>query len=303
MFHIIGMVTSVRPPLLCGAEIAISDTFIPERTFSRLADKALSISHYFCVPQMALAIRAVDGFDASRLSGLTAIFTGGAPHPETQIRDWLADGVAIVDGFGMSETGTVFGMPLDRSLIDRKAGCVGVATPRVQARIMDDKDQPVAVGAPGELQLKGDNITLGYWRRDAEYQETFTDDGWFRTGDILTRDEDGYFRVTDRKKDMYISGGENVYPVEVEAHLDKYPGVSELAVIGVPDPKWGEVGCLFYVSESSEISLEDVEAFLTTRLARYKIPKQACRIKALPRNGVGKLMRHDLRKIHREKQS
>jgi fatty-acyl-CoA synthase len=303
MFHIIGIVTSVRPPLLCGAEIALSDTFVPGRTFSRLADPALSISHYFCVPQMALAIRAVEGFDASRLSGLTAIFTGGAPHPETQIRDWLNDGIAIVDGFGMSEAGTVFGMPLDRSLIDRKAGCVGVATPRVQARIVDDKDQPVAVGTPGELQLKGDNITLGYWRRDAEYKETFTADGWFRTGDILTRDGDGYFRVTDRKKDMYISGGENVYPVEVEAHLDKYPGVSELAVIGVPDPKWGEVGCLFYVSESSEISLEDVDAFLTTRLARYKIPKQARRVKALPRNGVGKLMRHDLRKIYREKQS
>jgi fatty-acyl-CoA synthase len=101
---------------------------------------------------------------------------------------------------------------------------------------------------------------------------------------------------------MFISGGENVYPVEVEAQLDKYPGVRELAVIGVPDPKWGEVGCLFYVTESSDISLEDVDAFLTTRLARYKIPKQVFRVTALPRNGVGKLKRHDLRKIYREKQ-
>jgi fatty-acyl-CoA synthase len=302
MFHIIGIVTSVRPPMLCGAQIAISDSFIPERTFTRLADPGLNVSHYFCVPQMALAIRAADGFDASRLSGLTAIFTGGAPHPETQIRDWLNDGIAIVDGFGMSEAGTVFGMPLDRKLIDRKAGCVGIATPRVQARIVDNKDKPVVVGTPGELQLKGDNITLGYWRRDAEYQATLTEDGWFRTGDILTIDEDGYFRVTDRKKDMYISGGENVYPVEVEAQLDKYPGVSELAVIGVPDAKWGEVGCLFYVAESIEVSLEDLDAFLSTRLARYKIPKHVYRVETLPRNGVGKLMRHDLRSIYREKQ-
>jgi fatty-acyl-CoA synthase len=142
MFHIIGIVTSVRPPLLCGAHIAISDSFIPARTFSRLANPVLKISHYFCVPQMALAIRAVDDFDASRLGRLKAIFTGGAPHPETQIRDWLNDGIAIVDGFGMSEAGTVFGMPLDRNLIDLKAGCVGVATPRVQARIVDNKDKP-----------------------------------------------------------------------------------------------------------------------------------------------------------------
>jgi len=300
MFHIIGMVTSVRPPFLSGAHVSISDRFIPERTFSRLADPVLRISHYFCVPQMALAIRAADGFDASRLNGLKAIFTGGAPHPETQIRDWLNDGVAIVDGFGMSEAGTVFGMPLDRKLIDGKAGSVGISTPRIQARIVNDNDEPVPVGTPGELQLKGDNITLGYWRRDAEYQATLTEDGWFRTGDILTRDEDGYYRVTDRKKDMFISGGENVYPVEVEAQLDKYPGVHELAIIGVPDPKWGEVGCLFYVPESGEISLEDVESFLTTRLARYKIPKHARSLKALPRNGVGKLMRHELRKMYHE---
>lgn len=303
MFHIIGMVTSVRPPFLCGAHVAISDRFVPERTFSRLVDPDLKITHYFCVPQMALAIRATADFDASRLHGLKAIFTGGAPHPESQIRDWLNDGVAVVDGFGMSEAGTVFGMPLDRNLIDQKAGSVGIATPRIQARIVDDNDELAPLGTPGELQLKGDNITRGYWRRDAEYQENVTVDGWFRTGDILTQDEDGYYRVTDRKKDMFISGGENVYPVEVEAQLDKYPGVRELAIVGVPDPKWGEVGCLFYVPESGEISLENLGSFLKTRLASYKIPKQVRLLQALPRNGVGKLKRHELRRMYRENQS
>jgi fatty-acyl-CoA synthase len=300
MFHIIGMVTCVRPPFLLGARVSISERFIPERTYSRLADPALKISHYFCVPPMALAIRAVDGFDASRFAGLKAIFTGGAPHPEAQIRDWLKDGVAIVDGFGMSETGTVFGMPLDRRLIDQKAGCVGVPTPRMQARIVDDDDEPVPLGTPGELQLKGDNIARGYWRKDTEYQNCLTEDGWFRTGDILTQDGDGYYRVVDRKKDMFISGGENVYPVEIEAQLTKYPGIRELAVVGVPDAKWGEVGCLFYVPESAELNLEDVRSFLTTRLARYKIPKHACAVNELPRNGVGKLMRYELRRIYRE---
>lgn len=302
MFHIIGMVTSVRPPLLRGARVSISDRFIPERTYSRLTDPALQISHYFCVPQMASAIRAVDGFDATRFGSLTAMFTRGAPHPEANIRDWLKDGIAIVDGFGMSEAGTVFGMPLNRSLIDRKAGCVGIPTPRIRARIVDDNDAPVPAGTPGELQLKGDNIALGYWRKDSEYRKSFTADGWFRTGDILSQDADGYYRVVDRKKDMFISGGENVYPVEIEAQLAKYPGIRELAVIGVPDAKWGEVGCLFYVPESAEIDLKDVESFLTTRLARYKIPKQACAVNELPRNAAGKLMRHELRRIYREKQ-
>ena len=299
MFHIIGMVTCVRGPFMVGGRVAVSDRFVPERTFARLADADLKITHYFCVPQMARAIREVASFDASRLGGLKALFTGGAPHPETQIRDWLADGIAIVDGFGMSEAGTVFGMPLDRDLIDRKAGSVGFGTPRIQARLMDNEGNRVAPGEPGELELKGDNVTLGYWRREAEFRQSLSDDGWFRTGDILTCDEDGYYRVTDRKKDMFISGGENVYPVEVEAALDKYPGVRELAVIGVPDEKWGEVGCLFYVPETEEIGLAELERYLTARLARYKIPKLIRSVEALPRTGVGKLMRHELRAMYR----
>ncbi len=298
LFHIIGMVASVRPPLFIGAQIVISDRFIPERTFSRLADPKLGISHYFCVPQMALDIRAVDGFEPSKLSGLKALFTGGAPHPEAQIREWLDDGIAIVDGYGSSEAGTVFGMPLDRRLIASKAGSVGVPTPRVQTRLVDEQGEPVGVGTPGELQINGDNVTIGYWRREDEYRSAMTADGWFRTGDILTRDEDGYYRVTGRKKDMFISGGENVYPAQVEAELVTYPGIRELAIVGVPDTRWGEVGCLFYVPESDEIDLDALKAFLATKVAKYKIPKHARVLEALPRNGVGKLLRHKLRRMH-----
>lgn len=298
MFHIIGMVSSIRPVFMRGAQVSISDGFIPARTFARLSDPGLNISHYFCVPQMALGLRAVEGFDATKLSGMKAIFTGGAPHPEAQIRDWLNDGIAIVDGFGMSEAGTLFGMPLERKLIDAKAGSVGIATPRIQARLVDDNNQVVGINTPGELHLKGDNITLGYWRREAEFNASFSDDGWFKTGDILKRDADGYYFVTDRKKDMFISGGENVYPVEIEAQLAKYPGVTELAVIGVPDEKWGEVGCLYYVAKQADISLEELEAYLSPRLARYKIPKLLRPLKVLPRNGLGKLKRHELRNLY-----
>jgi fatty-acyl-CoA synthase len=300
MFHVIGMVSSVRPPLLVGAQIVISDRFLPERTFARLADPALGITHYFCVPQMALAIRAIEGFDPARLRGLKAVFTGGAPHPEAQIRAWLDDGIPIVDGYGSSEAGTVFGMPLAPALIASKAGSVGLPTPRLQARLVDDQDVPVATGVPGELQLKGGNVTVGYWRREEEHRAALTPDGWFRTGDVLTCDADGYYRVTDRKKDMYISGGENVYPVQVEAELVTYPGIRELAVVGVPDARWGEVGCLFYVPQAGVIDFEALQAFLVTKLAKYKVPKHVRVVEALPRNGVGKLLRHELRRRYQE---
>jgi len=295
MFHIIGMVTSVRPALFCGARIVISDAFEPQRTLARLADPQLGISHYFCVPQMALALRAEKTFSADQLRNMKAIFTGGAPHPAPQILAWLEDGIPIVDGYGMSEAGTVFGMPLDTAMIRDKAGCVGLPTPRIQARIVDEAGEVAPVNVPGELQLKGDNITCGYWRREEDFAQTLTEDGWFRTGDILVVDEGGFFRVTDRKKDMYISGGENVYPAEVEAQLLDFPGIGEFTVVGVPDQKWGEVGCLFYVAESDTISVEAIEEFLSPRLARYKIPKQARAIPAIPRNGVGKILKHQLR--------
>ncbi|BFM06864.1 AMP-binding protein [Halioxenophilus aromaticivorans] len=294
MFHTIGMVASVRPALFRGAKISVSDRFLPARTLARLSDAELRLTHYFCVPQMAVMLREEPDFNADKLRGLTALFTGGAPHPAAQIQDWLNDGIAIVDGYGMSESGTVFGMPLDQTLIGQKAGCVGVSSPRVQSRLVDDEGNILGAGCAGELQIKGDNITRGYWQRPEETAKAFTEDGWFRTGDVLLRDNDGFYRVTDRKKDMYISGGENVYPAEVEAVLVKYPGIKELAVVGLPDEKWGEVGCLFYVAEEA-ITLVDIEAYLTEHVARYKIPKQVQKISAIPRNSLGKILKHQLR--------
>ncbi len=294
MFHIIGAITSVRPALLKGAHIVISDGFEPDRTLSRIADPLLAITHYFCVPQMALALRAATTFNPDQLRNLKALFTGGAPHPEAQIRDWLKDGIPIVDGYGSSEAGTVFGMPLDIDLINAKAGCVGLPTPRIQARIVDASGNVLPVGMAGELQIRGDNVTSGYWQRHEDTQKAFTDDGWFYTGDVVTVDESGFYQIVDRKKDMFISGGENIYPAELEALLVKYPGIKEQAVVGIPDEQWGEVGCVFYVSED-DIKLGDMVAFLSDKLARYKLPKRALRIESLPRNAAGKVLKTELK--------
>lgn len=300
MFHIIGLVSSVRPAFFCGGHLVISDGFIPERTLSRLADPELAITHYFCVPQMAAALSAVHHFDPAGLRTLKAIFTGGGPLPERQIKDWLNYGIALVNGYGSTEAGTVFGMPLDKKILSQKAGSVGIPTPRVKARVVDNSDARVPVGVAGELQLNGANITRGYWRQEAEYRNALTGDGWFRTGDIAKVDDQGFYYIVDRKKDMYISGGENIYPAEIETLLAGFPGIKELAVVGVPDEKWGEAGCVFYVSDQPAITVEKIIEFLEGRLAHYKMPRKAYKVTEIPRNGAGKVMKQQLRNIAKD---
>ncbi|PQA87678.1 AMP-binding protein [Hyphococcus luteus] len=301
MFHIIGLVTNVRPVLLRGGSLLISDAFIPDRTLERLADPALKATHYFCVPQMASMLRNDPSYDPEKLRGLTAIFTGGAPHPAANIRAWLKDGISIVDGFGMSEAGTVFGMPVDRKIIDRYAGSAGLATPRVQSRIVDADGKDVATGEPGELLLKGDNIAAGYWRREQETKDAFDEDGWFKTGDIARVNEEGFHWLVDRRKDMFISGGENVYPAEIEAVVAEISQVKECAMVGVPHEKWGEAGHLFWAGhENVDLSHDDIRAALNDKVARYKLPKHYSRIAELPRNGAGKVLKNVLRDMARQ---
>lgn len=298
MFHVIGLVSCVRPPLLHGGAILVSDGFEPARTLARLGDPALGVTHYFCVPQMAHALRGNPTFAPDKMRGLTAVFTGGAPHPAADIRAWLADGVPIVDGFGMSEAGTVFGMPIDIPEIDSRAGSAGVAMPGVLSRIIDAEGQDCPPGVAGELLLKGENLFSAYWRRPEETAESFDDEGWFHTGDMARADADGFHWLVDRKKDMFISGGENVYPAEIEAALAGHPAIAECAVVGLPNARWGEIGCLVVVTRPGlTLSHDEVLAHLESRLARYKLPKLTTLMDALPRTGTGKVQKTLLRNL------
>ncbi|WP_129793827.1 AMP-binding protein [Sphingosinicella sp. CPCC 101087] len=296
LFHVIGMVTCFRPTFMMGATSILSPGFDPATTLGRMADPSLRVSHYFCVPQMAEMLRACPGFDPESLRGLTALFTGGAPHPAARIREWLSDGIAVVDGYGMTECGTVLGMPVDVEVIDAKAGSAGLLPPTMEARIVgeDGRDLPDGVG---ELLLRGANVFPGYWRRPEETAQAFTEDGFFRTGDLARRDADGFHFIVDRRKDMFISGGENVYPAEIEAVLIAHPDVEEVAVVGMPDPKWGEVGHAAIVLRAGASPDETaLLSYCDGRLARYKLPKAIRFLDALPRTGSGKVVKAELRR-------
>ena len=301
MFHVIGLVANIRPVLMQGGSFLVSDGFEPARTLQRLADPELHITHYFCVPQMAGALRAEPAFDPVGLQGLTALFTGGAPHPADSITKWLDDGILAVDGFGMSEAGTVFGMPVDAGVIRSRTGSCGLAAPRLATRIVSDSGEVLGPGDAGELQLRGKNIFSEYWRRPEDSRSAFTIDGWFHTGDIARCDAEGFHWIVDRKKDMFISGGENVYPAEIEAALLELDDIAECAVVGVADERWGESGHLYLVTRPGcELNDKEVLAHLQSRIARYKIPKQVSFIDALPRNAAGKILKDLLRTRHKE---
>ncbi len=295
MFHVIGIVASVRPLFLRGGSLLVCRKFNAADALARLGDPALRVTHYFCVPQTARRLRDVPGFDPRRLGGLTAIFSGGASNPAAWIRAWLHDGIPIADGLGMSEAGTISCMPPDVALLDHKAGSVGLIPPGIRFRIVDAETRDAPPGSPGELWLQGDSIFSGYWRAPEQTAAAFTKDGWFRTGDIVRQDEDGFLFLVDRKKDMFISGGENVYPAEIEAALARLPGVREAAVVGVADERWGEVGHLAVVVLDNGPDEASIRAFLGTELARYKIPKYVSFVASLPRTGSGKIQKSRLR--------
>jgi fatty-acyl-CoA synthase len=297
MFHVIGLVSNVRPALFHGGTCLVSSGFEPPRSLARLSDPTLRISHYFCVPQMLAALVQQPGFEPAKLAHLTAIFTGGSPHAADSIRAHVEAGLRIAHGYGMTEVGCIFGSPIDAALVAEHAGSVGVCTPRVQLRIVDDAGNDCPPDVPGELIVRGDTVFLGYFQ-DAEASAAAFRDGWFHTGDICRRDADGYYYVVDRKKDMFISGGENVYPAEIEAQLHGFPGLRDAAVVGVPDARWGEVGHLAFVAEpGAGLAADDILRHLEGRLARFKLPKLVTELTALPRTASGKLQRLRLREL------
>ncbi len=296
LFHTAGLFAATRVPIQAGGAVLISRGFDPQQTLARLSDPALAVTHYFSVPQMAATIWNQPNFKPEMLHGLVGWAIGGAPNPKAQTERFVNAGIKITEGFGMSETGSNFGMPThDQQVLIDKAGSCGLPFLTVETKIVDEDGNEVPIGERGELWVRGPCVASGYWNQPETTAKAFRD-GWFITGDAALRDEDGFFYIVDRKKDMYISGGENVYPAEVEAVIAELTDVGECAVIGVPDDRWGEVGRAYVIPvPGREIKAEAIISHCQERLAKFKIPKTAIVTDSIPRTASGKVQKHLLK--------
>jgi fatty-acyl-CoA synthase len=233
-------------------------------------------------------------FATADFSRMVTTACGAESVPETLLRAWFDRGIIIREGFGMTETCAACLM-LENRDVPGKIGSAGRPVRHCTVMIARPDGSQADVEELGEIWIRGKNVTPGYWNRPDADEASFIN-GWFRSGDIGRRDADGYYYIEDRVKDMYISGGENVYPAEIENTLYEMPAIREVAVIGLPDPKWGESGCAVVVlKQGTTVTLADIAAHCNTRLARFKIPVRIEYVDALPRNATGKVLKFELR--------
>jgi fatty-acyl-CoA synthase len=254
------------------------------------------ITWMFGVAAMFAGLVRSPRWESADLSCVRTLMSGGAPIPEALIRTYQDRGLTFCQGYGLTEAapGVTFLRPEQST---RKIGTAGTPCFFVDVRVVDTGGSDVADGEPGEVLVKGPNVTPGYWERPDATEAVFTD-GWLRTGDVAVLDDEGFLRIVDRVKDMFISGGENVYPAEVEAVLFDHPDVVEAAVVGVPDERWGEVGAAFVVPDpDARPDSEDLCDFVRARLAGYKVPVHWRFVDELPRTGSGKVRKPDLRGV------
>ncbi|HEY1584130.1 MAG TPA: AMP-binding protein, partial [Polyangia bacterium] len=293
MFHTGGLNCLATPILHNGGRVVIMPSFDAERALQISSDEKITL--HMGVPTIYQMWRDAESFARVDLSSTRMALCGGAPCPLPLIDAYRERGVLFRQGYGLTEVGpNCFSLTPEDAF--RKAGSVGWPNFYLETKIVDDAGQPVPVGEVGELALGGPMVTLGYFRNPDATAQAFRGTRFFHTGDLVRRDDEGYHYIVDRKKDMFISGGENIYPAEVELALVTLGGVAEACVIGVPDARWGEVGRAIVVSApGATLDSTAVLQHLGSRLARYKIPKSVVFTDALPRNSTGKVLRQRVR--------
>ncbi|MGW7689851.1 o-succinylbenzoate--CoA ligase [Streptomyces asiaticus] len=292
LFHTAGLNMITLPVLLKGGTCVLVESFDPGATLDLI--ERHRITFMFGVPTMFGQVARHPGWANADLSSLRILTCGGSPVPTPLIAAYQERGLTFLQGYGMTEAapGTLF---LDAEHAADKAGSAGVPHFFSDVRVVRPDLTPVGVGETGEVVVRGPHVMSGYWGLPEETEAAFAD-GWFRSGDAARIDEDGYVYIVDRIKDMIISGGENIYPAEIEDLLLAHPDVAECAVIGVPDDTWGEVPRAVVVpAAGTELDPEQVLASLSGRLAKYKIPKSVVVVDELPRTASGKLLKSRVR--------
>ena len=296
LFHTAALNMLCLPAILKGGTVLIESAFDPARALDLIARHR--VTSMFGVPAIYDAMAGAAGWADADISSLRTLLCGGAPVPEATIRAYLARGVTFIQGYGMTET-SPGALLLDAAHVESKAGSAGIPHFFTDVRVVGPDLADTVPGERGEIVVAGPNVMQGYWGLPEATAAALADGVWLRSGDVATTDEDGYVFVVDRIKDVIISGGENIYPAEVENAIRDHPAVVECGVIGVPDDKWGEVGrAIVVLRPGTEVAEEEILGFLDGRLARYKIPKSVRFTGSLPRTATGKILKKSLRETH-----
>jgi fatty-acyl-CoA synthase len=293
LFHIGGLNVGTLGSFHTGSTLVLLRNFDAGQVLADIV--RYKVTHMFGAPAMYLFMSQQPQFADTDLGSIKNLICGAAPVPESLIELYAARGVDFCQGYGLTET-SPFSAFLTPEWAISKLGSAGQPPLYSDTRIVDDNNQPLPCGERGEICLRGPNIMKGYWNRPEATAEAIDREGWFHSGDVGYLDEDGFLFICDRLKDMVISGGENVYPAEVEGALYKHELISEVAVIGLPDEKWGEaVTAVVALHEGGEMTLEDLRVFAEPLLARYKLPLRLHIVDALPRNPAGKVLKFVLK--------
>lgn len=294
MFHTGGLFVYTLPQVIFGGTTILIRQFDPAQVLNLLEREKVTI--FAAVPTMYQMLTTAPNWDTADLSALRFCTSGGAPLPVPLVEKYTKEkNIRFKQGFGMTEFGPgIFALAPEDAI--RKAGSIGRPNFFVDAKIVDEQNQFLGPNEAGELILKGPSYSSGYFNNPEASQVAVDERGYFHTGDVAQYDEEGYFYIVDRKKDMFISGGENVYPAEIEKVLYQHASVHMCAVIGLPDAKWGEVGKACVVLKPNQSATEDeLLKFMTERLAKYKVPKSVSFMDALPISAAGKILKRELR--------
>jgi len=293
LFHVGGLHCYPNPTFYVGGCVAVMQSFEPAPFLEWLTSAEHRVTHVFAVPTIYLRVSQEPGFATADFSHLVSASVGGSSITTALLNTLEDSGLPIQQGWGMTES-TSLGTQLPRNLARAKLGSAGLPAINVSIRVVDDQNNELPAGEVGELQVKGPTVMKAYWNRPEANLKSHCGD-WFRTGDAAYLDPEGFLYIVDRWTDMYISGGENVYPAEVESVLCEMASVLQAAVIGIPNPSWGQVGRAFIVARPGHsITQSDVLKHCTDRLAKYKLPAEVVFVDSLPMNAAGKILKSQL---------
>lgn len=293
MFHVGGLNIYTTPGIYAGATITITERFDPGETLRIINEDRPSV--FLAVPTVISSLLAHPEWNDTDISSLRLVGTGASSVPKALLRAWLSRGITATQIYGLTESAPV-AICLPAENAETHIGSAGKPVINCLARIVDNDGKELKPYEKGEIQLKGPNIFSKYWKDPQGTKEAFIS-GWFRTGDLGHTDNDGFFYVDDRKTDVIISGGENIYPAELESILDDCQEIRESAIVAKKDPQWGEIPVAFVVLEpKSNIVATDILRMFMKRTAKFKIPKDIVFTDELPRNAMGKILKYELRK-------